>query len=47
VPKALFVSFEWEGRKGLGGEGKGERRESLPLVWELKKPTRKGNRELM
>jgi len=24
-------------------EGKGERRESLPLVWELKKPTRKGD----
>ena len=44
--KALFASFEGRGRKGLRGEGKegkGERRESLPLVWELKKPTRKGD----
>jgi len=32
----LFASFEWRGRKDLGGEGKGERRESLPLVWELR-----------
>jgi len=31
----------------LGGEGKGERRENLPLVWELKKPTRKGDGGLM
>jgi len=30
-----------------GKEGKGERRESLPLVWELKKPTSKGNGRLM
>jgi len=46
----LFASFERRGRKGLGGEGKegkGERRESLPLVWELKKPTRKGDGWLM
>jgi len=41
--KALFASFEGRGRKDLGGKGKGERRESLPLVWELKKPTRKGD----
>jgi len=35
-------------RRGREGkEGKGERRESLPLVWELKKPTRKGNGGLM
>jgi len=41
----------FSGGKGLGGEGKGregkegkgESRESLPLVLELKKPTRKGN----
>jgi len=39
----LFASFEGRGRKGLRGEGKGEGRESLPLVWELKKPTRKGD----
>jgi len=36
-----IASFEGRGRKSLGGEGKGERRESLPLVWKLKKPTRK------
>jgi len=30
-----------------GKGGKGERRESLPLVWELKKPTRKGDGRLM
>jgi len=38
-----------EGKERLrrGREGKGERRESLPLVWELKKPTRKGNGGLM
>jgi len=34
-------------RGGEGKEGKGERRESLPLVWELKKSTRKGNGRLM
>jgi len=43
----LFASFEWRGRKDLGGEGKGEKRESLLFVWELKKPTRKGNGGLM
>jgi len=43
----LFASFEGRGRKGLRGEGKGERRENLPLVCELKKPTRKGDGELM
>jgi len=46
----LFASFEGRGRKGLGGEGKegkGERRESLSLVWELKKPRRKGDRGFM
>jgi len=41
------VSFDGRGRKGLGGEGKGERRESLPLIWELKKPKRKGDERLM
>ena len=30
-----------------GREGKGERRESLPFVWELKKPRRKGNGGVM
>jgi len=30
-PKACLC-FEGRGRKGLGGEGQGERRESLPLV---------------
>jgi len=45
--KALFASFEGRGRKGLGGEGKGERRENLPLVWELKKPRRKEDEGLM
>jgi len=45
--KALFASFEGRGRKGLGGEGKGERRENFPLIWELKKPTRKGDGGLM
>jgi len=34
----LFASFEGRGRKGK--EGKGERREILPLVWELKKPNK-------
>jgi len=43
----LFASFEGRGRKCLGGEGKGERRESLPLVWELKKPTRIEDGRLM
>jgi len=28
----LFASFEGRGRKDLGGEGKGERRENIPLV---------------
>jgi len=37
----LFASFEGRGRKGK--EGKRERRESLLLVWELNKPTRKGD----
>jgi hypothetical protein len=32
----MFRSFEGKERKGKGGEGKGERREILPLVWELK-----------
>jgi len=31
------------GGEGKAKEGKGERRESLPFVWELKKPSRKGN----
>jgi hypothetical protein len=43
----LFASFEGRGRKGLGGEVKGERRENLTLVWELKKSTRKEDRGLM
>jgi len=40
------VSFEGTGRKGLGGEakeGRGERGESFPLVWDLKKQSRKGD----
>ena len=45
--KDLFASFEETGRKGLGGEGNGKRRKSTPLVWELKKPTRKGDARLM
>jgi len=43
--KALFTSFEERGRKGK--ERKGERRENLPLVWDLKKPTKKGDGGLM
>jgi len=40
------VSFEGRGRKDVGRErkeGEGERRESLSLIWELKKPTREGD----
>jgi len=43
----LLASFEGRGRKCLGREGKGERRKSLPLVQDLKKPTRKGDEGLM
>ena len=41
-----LVSFEGRGRKDVGRErkeGEGERRESLSLIWELKKPTREGD----
>jgi len=34
-------------RRGREGKGREGRRESLPLVWELKKPTRKGDGGLM
>jgi len=45
----LFASFEWRGRKGLGGERKGRegregRKEGKPSpCLGVKKPTRKGN----
>jgi len=41
----LFASFEERGRKGLGREGRKERKPSHCLG--VKKSTRKGNRGLM
>jgi len=38
TPKALFASFEWKGRKGLGGEG---RKEGKPFSYSGVKETNK------
>ena len=43
----MIASFEGREMKSLGGEGEEERRENLTFVWELKKPTRKGDGGLM